>query len=94
VDPTNLSELVWAFATRCHPSLGSLFFNKEDTSPLVAFLRSSEKSGGPTAKVVYNCLQPDEWGDKLPARSSFRHCYPPEIVDRVLENWNKYGFSD
>jgi UbiD family decarboxylase len=94
VDPTNLSELVWAFATRCHPSLGSLFFNKEDTSPLVAFLRSSEKTGGTTAKVVYNCLQPDEWGDKLPARSSFRHCYPTEIVDRVLANWKHYGFSD
>lgn len=60
VDPTNLSEVVWAFATRHHPTLGSVFFNSEDTSPLVAFLRSSEKMSGATAKVVYNCLQPDE----------------------------------
>jgi 3-polyprenyl-4-hydroxybenzoate decarboxylase len=94
VDPTNLGELVWAFATRCHPVLGSIFFNKEATAPLVAFLRSSEKSFGATSKVVYNSLQPDDWGDKLSARSSFRHCYPSEIVERVLANWKNYGFSD
>jgi UbiD family decarboxylase len=93
VDPTNLSELVWAFATRCHPTFGSVFFDQERVAPLVAFLRSSEKMNATTAKVVYNCLQPDEWGDKLPARSSFRHCYPEEIIQRVLNNWKSYGFS-
>lgn len=92
VDPTNLGELVWAFATRAHPTRGHAVFDRADTSPLVAFLRKSEKMAGSTAKVVYNALPPDEWGDALPVRSSFHHAYPPEIVARVLDRWTAYGF--
>jgi UbiD family decarboxylase len=39
VDPTDINELVWVFATRCHPTAGNIVFNHEDTAPLVAFLR-------------------------------------------------------
>jgi UbiD family decarboxylase len=92
VDPTNLKELVWAFATRCHPTLGSIVFNEADTSPLVAYLRKNEKMSATTAKVVYDCLPPEEWGEYLPERSSFHYAYPPEIVTRVLESWSAYGY--
>lgn len=92
VDPTDLSELVWAFATRCHPARGNIVLDHAKTSPLVAFLRGSEKTSGETAKVVYNCLPPHEWRDALPTRCSFRHAYPPELVERVLAQWNAYGF--
>jgi phenylphosphate carboxylase alpha subunit len=92
IDPTDLNELVWAFATRCHPTLGNIVFDHADTSPLVAFLRNSEKRSGTTAKVVYNCLPPEEWGDELPIRASFKHGYPQEIIDRVVEQWTSYGF--
>ena len=93
IDPTNLKEVVWAFATRNHPgSAGAAIFNDAATNPLVAFLRESEKMSMTTTKVVYNCLPPDEWGDKLPQRSSFTGTYPQEIQDRVLQNWTSYGF--
>jgi 4-hydroxy-3-polyprenylbenzoate decarboxylase len=93
IDPTNLRELVWAFATRCHPGAGEIYFNKELVSPLVAFLRSSEKHSGNTTKVVYNCLPPDEWEGSLPKRSAFCGSFPPEIQEKVLANWQAYGFT-
>ena len=79
------------FATRCHPFTGHANFEHIDTAPLLAYLRKSEKMSGATSKVVYNCLPPDEWGEMLPIRASFRS-YPVEIVDRVRQRWGEYGF--
>ncbi len=63
IDPTDTRELVWAFATRCHPTQGNAVFDAIQAPPLIAYLRSSEKMAGATRKIVYNCLPPDEWGD-------------------------------
>lgn len=93
VDPTNLKELVWAFATRCHPLLGHVAFEHIAAAPLLAYLRKSEKIAAHTGKIVYNCLPPDEWGEALPLRASFRHGYPAEIVDQVRRRWSEYGFG-
>ena len=92
IDATNTSEVVWAFATRCHPGSGEVHFNKESTSPLVAFLETSEKTAGSTCKVVYNCLPPEDWGDRLPLRTAFAHNYPKELREKVIANWKSYGF--
>jgi UbiD family decarboxylase len=93
IDLTNTKEVVWAFATRNYPgSKGEVIFNDESTNPLVAFLQQSEKMSMHTTKVIYNCLPPDEWGDRLPQRSSFRGAYPQALQDSVLQNWQAYGF--
>ncbi len=93
IDPTNLKEVVWAFATRNHPgSQGETVFNDENTNPLVAFLSNAEKMSMHTPKVIYNCLPPDEFGDKLPERSSFAYGYPKELQEQILRNWGTYGF--
>lgn len=94
IDVTNLREVVWAFATRNHPGgQGEVLFNDEETNPLVAFLQAAEKQSMHTTKVVYNCLPPDEWNGALPKRSSFAGTYPQELQDRVLRNWQAYGFG-
>jgi UbiD family decarboxylase len=92
VDPTDTNELVWAFATRCHPLMGHAVFDHIAAAPLLAYLRTSEKVSAETGKIVYNCLPPYEWGEALPIRASFRHGYPAEIVDRVKTRWAEYGF--
>jgi 4-hydroxy-3-polyprenylbenzoate decarboxylase len=93
IDPTNLRELVWAFATRNHPGpKGELIFGPELTSPLVAFLESPEKAAFRTTKVVYNCLPPADWGHRLPTRASFRASYPAALQKHVLDSWSRYGF--
>jgi UbiD family decarboxylase len=93
IDITNTKEVVWAFATRNYPGRnGEIVFNDESTNPLVAFLSKDEKMSMHTTKVIYNCLPPDEWGDRLPQRSSFAGSYPQELQDLVIENWQAYGF--
>lgn len=92
IDPANINEVVWAFATRCHPTVGNALFDSTEAAPLLAYLTVHEKKTATTAKAVYNCLPPQEWGDRLPQRSSFRHCYPAETVERVLTQWKDYGF--
>lgn len=93
IDITNTKEVVWAFATRNYPgSKGEVIFNDEATNPLVAFLEQSEKMSMHTTKVIYNCLPPDEWGDKLPQRSSFAGAYPKSLQESILQSWQAYGF--
>lgn len=94
IDASNTSEVVWAFATRCHPGTGEIHFNKESTSPLVAFLEGNEKTSGNTRKVVYNCLPPADWGDRLPHRTAFSRNYPRELQAKVIANWASYGFPE
>jgi UbiD family decarboxylase len=93
IDVTDLNEVVWAFATRNHPgSQGQIVFNEESTNPLVAFLDEAEKMSMHTTKVIYNCMPPDRWGDKLPLRSSFAGVYPAVLQRQVLQRWEAYGF--
>jgi UbiD family decarboxylase len=94
IDPTNLDELVWAFATRNHPATGQMLFPNEKVLPLVAFLSAAERQATRGTKVIYNCL-PAEDGppEQAPRRSSFRFLWPKEIQDRVVTNWQRYGFS-
>jgi UbiD family decarboxylase len=94
IDPTNLDELVWAFATRNHPQRGQVLFQNESMLPLVAFLGSEERKNARGTKVIYNCLPAEDCAaEQAPRRSSFRFLWPQEIQDRVIKNWEKYGFS-
>jgi 4-hydroxy-3-polyprenylbenzoate decarboxylase len=93
IDPTNLQELVWGFATRCRPGEGEVLFHHAPVYPLIAFTTKSEKVTHDGTKSVYNCLGPEDWGDKLPERSSFRFAYPQDLQEKVLANWRSYGFA-
>ena len=93
IDPTNLQELVWGFATRCHPGEGEILLSHQIMSPLVGFDTKGEKHSMNAPKSVYNCLPAEDLNDKLAKRSSFRYAYPKEIQDKVLANWQKYGFA-
>ncbi len=94
VDPSNLDELVWAFATRNHPEHGQHLFRGESMLPLVAFLTAEERQAARGTKVIYDCRAAALPADQAPWRSSFRFAWPEEVQRRVLENWTKYGFAD
>ena len=91
VDPSNLRELVWAFATRCHPARGSLVFEGIPVTPLQPYLDDGERLRGLSAKVVYDCLWPDgARGDHR--RLSFRDGWPEDVQAAVLARWCDYGY--
>ena len=78
---------------RCHSIDGHAVFECIAAAPLLAYLRTSEKRSARTGKIVYNCLPPDEWGEKLPVHASFRHGYPQAIVARFTDLWQEYGLD-
>jgi 4-hydroxy-3-polyprenylbenzoate decarboxylase len=93
VDATDLEEVVWAYATRCHPERGHFLFPDQPVLPLVAYLSPDERRRARCTKVICNGLPPDDLpAEEAPRRSSFRHLWPPEVQERVLRNWERYGY--
>jgi UbiD family decarboxylase len=94
VDITDVSDVVWAFATRAHPEHGEVHFAAEPFGDLAVYLDEDERHSYKAAKVVHNCLLADRFSDHdRPVRGDLRHGWPPEIQDRVLERWNEYGYA-
>jgi 4-hydroxy-3-polyprenylbenzoate decarboxylase len=95
IDPANLDELVWAFATRNHPAEGQFLFHGESVLPLVAFLNAEERKTARGTKVIYNCLC-DEFlpPEQVLRRSSFRYAWPREVQEKVIRDWKRYGFVE
>lgn len=91
IDPSNVNEVVWAFATRCHPDTDSHFYRHESTLPLIHYLTMAEKKDASSTKVVYNGLLPAFDRSVI---SSFKHSYPTEIQEKVISNWKKFGFGE
>lgn len=95
VDPTNTNEVVWAYATRCHPGTGEIVLEHEATSGLAIYLTQTEKNSFLSKKSVFNCLSSEEWTKgRTPSRLSFRHGWSPAIQERVLTNWTAYGYAE
>lgn len=97
VDITDLSELVWAFATRSHPDVdrGEFHYPPAVSDQLAVYLTPDEARSFMAGKVIYNCLLADLYpDDKRPVKGSFENGWPAEIRDRVLANWTAYGFKE
>jgi 3-octaprenyl-4-hydroxybenzoate carboxy-lyase/Flavoprotein len=94
VDITDINQVVWAFATRASPGNGEEYFQNESTTNLPIFLSHDEKRYYHATKVVHNCLYLDELTpDERPGKVTFRDGWPQEIQDRVLRNWEAYGYA-
>jgi 3-polyprenyl-4-hydroxybenzoate decarboxylase len=93
IDPTDLAQVVWAFATRCHPGSGEILFTKTKLGFWVAYLDSSEKFTGRGGQALYNCLMhAQSFGRPLPEVASFTTAYPKALQHKVLANWQSYGY--
>ncbi|MFJ8545320.1 UbiD family decarboxylase [Streptomyces sp. NPDC093586] len=92
IDVTDIDQVVWAMATRYHPGAEYLY---PDTPgiPMVPYLTADEARTGRGGKSVMSCLQPEQLeGGARGAVAGFRHSYPEDMQQRVLENWTAYGF--
>jgi UbiD family decarboxylase len=91
---TDIEQLVWAFASRAHPSHGEIYFRNEAQNALPVSLDADEKFSFHTTKVIYNCLLADRYPTaERPERSDLEHGWPSDIRQRVLEQWNAYGYD-
>lgn len=93
IDITDLSEVVWAFATRSHPERGEFHFPHKLSMQLAVYLSEQEAHTYSAGKVIYNCLLADLYpAGRQPVKGSFENGWPAEIQARVLKNWHKYGY--
>lgn len=95
IDITDVSEVVWAFATRAHPEHGEVRFPAEPTQVAgEVYLDEAEQHSYQAGKVVYNCLLADRFGEKdRPVKGDFEHGWPADVRQRVLDNWHTgYGY--
>lgn len=95
VDITDLSQVVWAFATRSHPDVdrGEFHYPPAVSDQLAVYLSPEESKTFSAGKVIYNCLLADLYPQgSRPVKGSFENGWPAEIQRRVLENWHDYGY--
>jgi 4-hydroxy-3-polyprenylbenzoate decarboxylase len=96
VDITDITQVVWAFATRSHPDVerGEFHYPPAVSDQLAVYLTPEESRTFLAGKVIYNCLLADLYpAGKRPVKGSFENGWPTEIRERVLSNWTSYGFA-
>jgi 4-hydroxy-3-polyprenylbenzoate decarboxylase len=93
VDPTDINEVLHAWATINHPLKGIQIVSPLPGHPLIPYLTEYDKVHGIGANMVFDATWPKDWNEKdIPRKASFKYIYPKEIQEKVLNNWEEYGF--
>jgi phenyl-phosphate phosphatase/carboxylase subunit alpha len=95
VDPTNMDEVLHAITTKCHPVDGIHRVPHIPGFPvLLPFLPAKERLLGDAAGVIFDCTWPKDWPvETIPVKATFENLWPSEVRERVLTNWERYGFN-
>lgn len=95
VDVFNMTEVLHAFATKCHPGKGILYeWYEGRANSLTPFYSPEERKRLKGVSVVFDSTWPPEWPrDIVPIKASFKTIYPPEVQEKVIKNWEKYGLK-
>ncbi|ORY88031.1 UbiD decarboxylyase family [Leucosporidium creatinivorum] len=94
IDVYDGKDILWAFTTRCRPSLDETFYEDCKGFPLIPYM--SHGNGSPTkgGKVVSDALMPTEYTTGRDwVAADFKNSYTEEVKERVLGNWEKDGFA-
>lgn len=90
VNVYNMSEVIHAWITKCHPVRDITVLPKAIGSPLFPFLDVDERIRSKGCKAIYDCTWPLDWPkEDVPKKAAFSTFYPKEIQDRVLSNWEE-----
>ncbi|GHF23751.1 UbiD family decarboxylase [Streptomyces morookaense] len=81
IDPTDLRDVLWGWATRSHPSDGSLVLQDTAIMHIMACYTDEERATGTGPTVVYDCIRDLR---KLHS-TAFADNYPAEVQRRSLD---------
>jgi UbiD family decarboxylase len=94
INPFNFQDVMWAYSTRCRPSMDEFHFEDVQAYPLVPYMSHGPGTKLTGGKVVSNCLLPSEYRGEQPwVTCDFENGYPEHIKERVLERWNQFGME-
>lgn len=93
IDIFNLSEVIHAWATRCHSERGTFIKHVEGSALAITPCYSQEeRERHAGASVAFDVSFPPEWDRwETPVRATFDKMYPDEVKKEVLDNWKAYG---
>jgi 4-hydroxy-3-polyprenylbenzoate decarboxylase len=93
VDIFNLSEVLHAWATRCHSGRGIFIKHVEGSAQaLTPCYDMEERSRRAGAVAAFDVSFPRSWDPtEIPIKATFQAMYPEEIKKKVLDNWKAYG---
>jgi 4-hydroxy-3-polyprenylbenzoate decarboxylase len=83
IDPTSIDDVVWALATRVHPTGRRAVFEDQPIVRLPQCYREAEYEARRGPKVVFDTLQPED----RHLHASFEQAYPEALRQRILANW-------
>ncbi|KAL7966414.1 UbiD decarboxylyase family [Trichoderma sp. SZMC 28014] len=94
IDVYNDKDVLWAFSTRCRPGTDEYYWEDVKGFFLVPFMGEGNGPPHKGGKVVSDALLTAEYttGPNWET-ADFEHAYPEDIKNRVLQNWEKMGFS-
>jgi UbiD family decarboxylase len=86
IDIANLSDVIWALATRCNAREGIDLVKNVWTSPADPAIPPQARSprGYTSDRVLIDACRPYRWMDEFPEVNSF----PPEIKEQYRKKWN------
>ena len=93
VNVFNLSEVIHALSTKCHPGRGILITTYEGRAQtLTPYYDHEERSRRAGATAAFDATWPPHWDlSETPVKATFEGTYPEEIQQKVLANWEAYG---
>ena len=95
VDVFNISAVLHAFATKCHPARGIHVVRYEGkANTLTPAYTQEERVTRTGASVAFDSTWPPEWpADATPVRATLDSMYSPDVQRRVLERWRSLGLQ-
>jgi len=97
IDITQLHEWVHVFCTRLNPASGITVNPHAFNYPYgTSYLGPEERVIGDGSTVIFDATIPTSWkADNIPYRHTWNNSniYSKEVIDKVTNNWNNYGFS-
>ncbi|WJG37218.1 uncharacterized protein FOBCDRAFT_245597 [Fusarium oxysporum Fo47] len=92
INPFDVNDMTWAFATRCRPSMDEFHFEDVPAYPLVPYMSHGPWAKLTGGKVVANCLLPEEYeGNQGWVACDFENGYPEEVINGVLSRQGEFG---
>ncbi|MCW9033885.1 MAG: phenylphosphate carboxylase subunit alpha [Rhodospirillales bacterium] len=95
IDIYNWDQVYHAFCTRVNPVRDIRVYDHSTGTPLYPHASPHERKWSMGSKVVFDCTWPVDWDpiNEVPTLVSFDAVYPQAIKDKVLSNWESYGFD-
>lgn len=91
IDPTNMTEVLWALGTRCDPKSQIDFLTNRQSQASDPRVEPQQRKSGAltTSTAIIDACRPWAWRDQFPKATKT----PPEVMQEVRQKWGRLLFG-